>query len=168
MSSSAQFYSLTSYNGGGGQDGNFKVSNSPVDFTTSFREPIRIKPYSKIKLQFAKIYMNTNTDYKPCYIVSPTFTTLSSQIAEIGNVGLLGIVNLEGDDTGGKESLIENNSFPYIDINNTETINLSEIHIRLLGLSGAVYSNVLTTANDIEKATLLGIHIITPNFTDIV
>ena len=165
---SAQFYTLTSYNGGGSQDGNFKVSNSPVDFTTSFREPIRILPYSKIKLQFAKIYMDNNVDYKPCYIVSPTFTTLSSQVGEIGNVGLLGIVNLEGDDTSSKESLVENNSFPYIDINNTETLNLSEIHIRLLGLSGGVYSNVSTTANDIEKATLLGIHIITPQFRDIV
>ena len=165
---SAQFYTLTSYNGGGGQDGNFKVSNTPVDFTTSFREPIRILPYSKIKLQFAKIYMDNNVDYKPCYIVSPTFTTLSSQVGEIGNVGLLGIVNLEGDDTSSKESLVENNSFPYIDINNTETLNLSEIHIRLLGLSGGVYSNVSTTANDIEKATLLGIHIITPQFRDIV
>jgi hypothetical protein len=165
---SAQFYTLTSYDGNGSQDKNFKVSNSPTDFTTSFREPIRIKPYSKIKIQFVKVYMDSNTDYRPCYIVSPTFTTLSSQVGEIGNVGLLGIVNLEGDDTGGKETLIENNSFPYIDINNTETLNISEIHIRLLGLTGEVYDNINEGANNSEKATLLGLHIITPQFKDIV
>lgn len=172
------YLSLSSYNGGGSQVGDFYVNNSTTNFRCSFREPILIKPNSYVKLNFVSAYLLSDANKSPIFITSPTFTTANSRMTAIGHNGLLGMVRL-GDEFGAVEggtqhSLVVDNSFPYIAINNVEPIRLSEIQIKIVDVLGGEHTNIKGYSNsgnpnqDTETQTLIGLHIIDSNFKDIV
>jgi len=165
----ANIYTLTSWNGGGTQTDNFKVYNTATDFTCSFREPIRIAPRSLVRIQFAKFYLASSTDFSPMYITCPSLTTMNSQMAEIGPNGVLGISNRDdANDAGGKASIVDNNQFAYVSINNAEWLNISELQIKLLDVDGSINDSVWNGTQTEETATTIVLHIIPSSFKQLV
>ncbi len=170
------FYTLTSYNGNGSQVHNFNQYNTTANFKNSFREPIVIEPYSYIRLNFFSAYLTSDANKRSFFVLCPTFTSMSSQMGEIGKCGVLGIQRLPdgvgSTEPGTKNSYVNNSDYPYVAINNAERMYVSEIEIKVVWEDGSICDNLdgynYSTGHSQEEATSVGLHIIPSTFNKII
>lgn len=171
------YLTLTSYNSNTDNNTDFVVSNTTTNFKCNFKEPILVKPFSYVKLNFVSCFLINDNIKRPIFITSPTFSQANSRMTGIGNNGLLGVVRLDDEfgavGVGAEHTFTTRDSFPYIALNNANEMRLSEIEIKIVNESGNVYDNIKGYTNsgvgqDTQTQTIIGIQIIDSQFKDIV